>query len=98
MDAASVPAAAGGGAAAGDPISDAVPLAMGDGMLAIGGFEELLMTPSPSPPPASGQEGPSQADAGAGQEAPNPPVSTEVPREAQEKTAAAVAEELEHKQ
>jgi hypothetical protein len=91
QDEASAPAADGGGTAAGKPISDVVPLAMGDGTLAIGGFEELLMAPSPSPPPA-------QADAGVEQEAPNAPVSTEVLPEAQEETAAAVAAEMNHKQ
>ena len=98
-DAASKPAAVGDGAAGRDPISDAVPLAMGDGTLAIGGFEELLTAPSPSPPPAVGdsrQDKPPPVNAGACQEAHTAPVSTEVPAEAQEKTAAAVAEELEH--
>ena len=83
------------------PVADVVPLAMGDGMLAIGGFEELLTAPSPSPPPAveeNKQDVPLQAHAGDGQAALNSaPVSTEVPAEAQEETAAAVAEEMTHK-
>ena len=96
------PAAA---AAAAEPVSvapDAVPLATDDGLLAIGGFDELLAAPSQLQPPASQggdvDEGPHvPSDAGAEEDAPNPPVSTEISRAEQEETAAAVADEMEHK-
>ncbi len=83
---------------------DAVPLATDDGLLAIGGFDELLASPSqPQPPALRGglHEGPPEPEAPSDEDAekdvPNPPVSTEVSRAQQEKTAAAVADEMGHK-
>ncbi len=96
-------------AAADEPVDvppDAVPLATDDGLLAIGGFDELLASPSqPQPPAPQGagdlHRGPSQpgapSDENLEQDVPNPPVSTEISRAQQEKTAAAVADEMEHK-
>ena len=90
-----------------DAPPDAVPLATDDGLLAIGGFDELLASPSqpqPQPPALQGDlhGGPPQPEAPSDenpeQDVPNPPVSTEVSRAQQEKTAAAVADEMEHKE
>ena len=96
-------------AAAGDEPArvpaDAVPLVTEDGLLAIGGFDELLASPSQpqSAAPQGGDEwGPppqSQAPSheAAEEDLPNPPVSTEISRAEQDETAAAVADEMEHK-